>query len=90
MWRWDDRCRPEDAADRLVELYNMGRAKRKELGLLGREWALDEGGFTGRIMGERATSAIDKLFSTWKPRERYEFINIAEVKEDELSHELLY
>jgi len=87
---WDDRCRPEDAADRLVELYNMGRAKRKELGLLGREWALDEGGFTGRIMGERATSAIDKLFSTWKPRERYEFINIAEVKEDELSHELLY
>lgn len=87
---WDDRCRPEDAADRLVELYNMGRAKRKELGLLGREWALNEGGFTGKIMGERAISAIDKLFSTWKPREKYEFINIDEVKENELNHELLY
>jgi len=60
------------------------------LGLKGREWALNEGGFTGKIMGERAIKAIDQLFSTWIPREKFEFINIAEVKEDELNHELLY
>ena len=41
-------------------------------------------------MGERAINAIDQLFSTWVPREKFEFINIGDVKEDELNHELLY
>jgi glycosyltransferase involved in cell wall biosynthesis len=87
---WDDRCRPEDAAEQIMEVYNFSREERKQLGLKGREFALNEGGFTGKIMGERIISAIDQLFSTWKPREKYEFINIDEVKEDELNHELFY
>lgn len=88
---WDDRCRPEDATEHLINLYeNFTREERKLLGLSGREWALDQAGFTGKAMGKRAIKAIDQLFNTWKPREKYEFINIAEVKEDELSHELLY
>jgi len=87
---WDDRCNAEDAADCIKSIYGVSREKRKELGLKGREFALNEGGFTGKRMGERAINAIDKLFSTWIPREKYEFINVNEVKEDELSHELLY
>jgi glycosyltransferase involved in cell wall biosynthesis len=87
---WDDRCNPEDAADCIKQLYNMSREERKTLGAAGREFALNEGGFTGKIMGERAINAIDQLFNTWSPREKYEFINVLEVKEDELSHELLY
>ena len=87
---WDDRCQPEDAAEEIKKVYNLSREARKKLGLFGREFALNEGGFTGKIMGERAINAIDKLFSTWKPREKYEFINVAEVEEPELNHELLY
>jgi glycosyltransferase involved in cell wall biosynthesis len=87
---WDDRCNAEDAADEIKQLYNMSREERKALGLKGREFALNEGGFTGKRMGERAINAIDKLFSTWIPREKFEFINVNEVEEDELSHELLY
>jgi glycosyltransferase involved in cell wall biosynthesis len=87
---WDDRCNPEDAADCIKQLYNMNKVERTTIGLKGREWALNEGGFTGKRMGERAINAIDQLFSTWTPREKYEFINVLEVKEDELSHELLY
>ena len=87
---WDDRCNAEDAADEIKQLYNMSREERKALGLKGREFALNEGGFTGERMGERAINAIDKLFSTWIPREKFEFINVNEVEEDELSHELLY
>jgi hypothetical protein len=68
----------------------MNKVERTTIGLKGREWALNEGGFTGKRMGERAINAIDQLFSTWTPREKYEFINVLEVKEDELSHELLY
>jgi glycosyltransferase involved in cell wall biosynthesis len=87
---WDDRCNAEDAAARISEIYKMDRKETKALGLKGREWALSEGGFTGKIMGERAIKAIDQLFLTWVPREKFEFINIADVKEDELNHELLY
>jgi len=87
---WDDRCRPEDACDRIYELYQMGREKRKELGLQGREWAVNKSKLTGEGMGERAINAIDKLFDTWTPRERYELININEVKEDTIKHELIY
>ena len=36
---WDDRCKPEDAADRIREVYNLGTEKRKELGAKAREWA---------------------------------------------------
>ena len=87
---WDDRCNAEDATERIKQIYEIGRKEAKALGLKGREWALNEGGFTGKIMGERAIKAIDQLFSTWIPREKFEFINIADVKEDELNHELLY
>jgi len=87
---WDDRCRPEDAANEIYCLYRLNRKERKSLGLAGREFALNEGGFTGEKMGERAIEAIDQLFSTWKPREKYEFINVAEIGEPELNHELLY
>jgi hypothetical protein len=41
-------------------------------------------------MGVRVINAIDKLFSTWIPREKYELINCNEVKEDTIKHELLY
>ena len=88
---WDDRCKPEDACERITELYSMyTREERKALGLTGREWALSEAGFTGKIMGERVINALDQLFNTWTPREKFEFINVNDVKEDELNHELLY
>ena len=87
---WDDRCNAEDATEQIVKIYEMGREKAKSLGLKGREFALNEGGFTGEIMGERAIKAIDQLFNTWIPRSKYELINCNEVKEDTIKHELLY
>tara|TARA_R110001606_G_scaffold113564_4_gene240722 strand:- start:10119 stop:11555 length:1437 start_codon:yes stop_codon:yes gene_type:complete len=88
---WDDRCRPEDAAEQIKILYDMGREARKVCGKKGREWALsDEAGFTGRLMSNRAIEAIDTLFDTWKPRESYELINANKFKEDTVQHELIY
>jgi glycosyltransferase involved in cell wall biosynthesis len=87
---FDDRCTSEDAADQIKRLYKMTREERKAFGARGREWALNEAGLTGGAMGVRAIKAIDKLFDTWTPRERYELINCNEVKEDTIKHELLY
>ena len=87
---WDDRCTAEDACDRIYELYQLGREKRKELGLQGRDWAVNKVGLTSEGMAKRAINAIDKLFDTWTPREKYELINVTELKEDTINHEFLY
>jgi hypothetical protein len=88
---WDDTCRPEDAAKQIAEVYNLPLAERKAKGLAGREWALgSEAGFTGEHQGERIIEAFDTLFSTWKPREKFELINTNEVKDRVINHKLLY
>ena len=86
---WDDRCTAEDAAEQIMRVYLD--EKRVENGLAGREWALsDEAGFTGVAQGKRVIEAFDTLFSTWKPREKYELINANEVKDRKINHKLLY
>jgi glycosyltransferase involved in cell wall biosynthesis len=87
---WDDRCNAEDAAARISEVYALDRTMRKELGKTGRYWAVNEAGFTSEAMGERAINAIDQLFNTWTPREKYELINVNDVKEDTIDHEFVY
>jgi hypothetical protein len=88
---WDDRCTSEDAAERIKEAYSISKEERDARGLKGREWALsDEAGLTGEKMGQRIIKYLDDLFSTWKPREKYELINTKEVEKRELNHQLLY
>ena len=88
---WDDRCRPEDATEQIMKLYNMSHSERKESGLEGLEWATgDEAGFTSDKMAKKVENNIDKLFATWTPRKNYELINTNQVKGDVLPHKLLY
>ena len=88
---WDDRCTSEDAAEQLMNVYSLSKEERKARGAKGREWALsDEAGFTSEKMGENIIETLDELFATWKPREKYEFINLNEVKDRVINHKLLY
>jgi len=88
---WDDICRPEDAAEQIMNVYKLTPEERKARGLKGREWAIgEEAGFTGEIQGKRVIEAFNELFATWKPREKYELINVSEVKDRVINHELLY
>ena len=88
---WDDRCTSEDAAEQLMNVYSLSKEERKARGLKGREWALsDEAGFTSEKMGANIIETLDELFTTWKPREKYEFINLNKVKDRVINHKLLY
>ena len=88
---WDDRCNAEDAAEQIMSLYKLSSEERKELGKAGREWAVgEEAGFTAKIMGDRVINSVDTLFSTWKPRNRYEIFNPKEFTPDTLNHKLIY
>ncbi len=50
-----------------------------------------EAGFTGEKMGVNVIETLDNLFKTWKPREKYEFINVTEVDIKLVAnHKLLY
>ena len=88
---FDDRCRWEDAAERLMEVYNLSSEERKERGLAGREWATSkEAGFTSKHQAERFIEATDQLFNTWQPREKYELVNANEFEKPTLNHKLIY
>jgi hypothetical protein len=88
---WDDTCRPEDAAEQIKAIYDLNPEERKAKGLKGREWAVSkEAGFTSEWQGERVIEAFDTLFANWQPREKYELINVNEVKDRVMNHKLLY
>ena len=88
---WDDRCNAEDAAEQIKAVYNLSVEERQALGLKGREWALsDEAGFTAKNMGKKVIETLDKLFKTWKPREKYELVNANETQDKVVPHKLVY
>ena len=87
---WDDVVKAEDATEQIMNVYKLTPEERKARGLKGREWAVEKAGFTGEIQGKRVIEAFDELFSTWKPREKYELINVNEVENRVIKHELLY
>ena len=88
---WDDRCKAEDAADRIREVYDLGKEKRKELGAKAREWCLsEEAGFTAEHQGKKFIGAADELFNTWKPREAFEVIDTDEDIRKINTHNLVY
>jgi glycosyltransferase involved in cell wall biosynthesis len=88
---FDDRCRWEDAAERLMEVYNLPKEEREERGMAGYEWATsDEAGFTTNHQANRFINFTDKLFNIWTPREKYELINASEYKKPVLNHKLVY
>jgi len=88
---FDDRCSWEDAAERITEVYNLSQEERKELGMEGYKWATgEEAGFTSKHQANRFITHTDKLFETWKPREKYELINVNESKPPVLNHKLIY
>lgn len=68
---FDDRADWKEAGNRLLELYKMGREERKRRGLLGREYALNQGMFSSEKMGELFIEHINKTLDNFTPRERY-------------------
>tara|TARA_Y100000114_G_scaffold114540_1_gene108572 strand:+ start:1704 stop:3143 length:1440 start_codon:yes stop_codon:yes gene_type:complete len=88
---YDDRCKWEDAMERIKECYKLGKKELKRRGLKGREWALsNEAGFTSKHQAERVIEAIDTLFDTWIPREKYEIVNANNYKGKFLNHKIIY
>lgn len=88
---FDDRCKPEDAAEQIMNLYSIGKEERQKRGEIGREWVCgEEAGFTSEHMALRFTEGVDNLFRIWEPRKRYEFLKDTDFKPRILNHKILY
>jgi len=88
---FDDRCSWEDAAEQIKKLYEASPEERKTRGLAGMEWALgDEAGFTSEKMSKRMIEYIDKLFDTWEPIPKYQFLKDTDFEKRVLPHKLIY
>jgi len=88
---FDDRCEASDAAEQLLNVYNLGKEKRKQVGELAREWATgNEAGFTSEKMCYRIMESLDELFETWSPRKKYELIKVGKKQPKVVPHNLVY
>ena len=88
---FDDRCDAKDAAEQLLNVYNLDEKERKSRGLKGREWALsDEAGLSSEKMAYKVIDNLDKLFDTWVPREKFNLIPVEEPTLNPVPHNLEY
>lgn len=71
---FDDRASWVEAADRLLEVYKLGREERKRRGELGRQYALGPGQFTAERMCELFIQDMENAWENWTPRKRFTLV----------------
>lgn len=88
---YDSRCDFREVAKKIEECYNLNPEERKRRGLKGREWTLsDEAMMTAEKMCNNIIEGVDELFSTWKPREKFELIKVVDYPKKKIRHKLIY
>ena len=88
---FDDRCKPEDVAKALEEVYNMGKEERDRRGAAAREWVTsDESGMSARQMCENVIDSMDETFEKFTPRSRFDLYKVTERPKKYITHKLIY
>jgi glycosyltransferase involved in cell wall biosynthesis len=86
---FDDRCTPEDAADAIEKVYNLGKVKRLEAGKAGYEWVIsDEADMTAQKMANRVIKILDNAFDNFVPRSSFDFYKIKDIEANYIKHKL--
>jgi hypothetical protein len=88
---FDDRCRPEDVALKILQAYNMPKEERDARGLKAREWVTsDESGMSSRQMCENVIDAMEESFEKFVPRPRFDLHKITDRPKKRITHKLIY
>ena len=87
---YDDRCKPEDVTDRILEAYELGAEERNRRGLKGREWACsEEANMTAANMGKRLIEVMDRGFDNFTPRSEFDIIKADSFVKPKVNHKIL-
>ena len=74
---FDDRCSFEDGGEALLEWYKVGPEERERCGELGIQFVKDNNiGMDAKEMCNRFIESIDMTFENWKPRKRFEIMEV--------------
>ena len=74
---FDDRCRFDDAAEKIKEWYDETPERRKECGELGREFTLkEEVGMSAKNMCNRFIKDMDTCMDKFEPRKRFSLYKV--------------
>ena len=57
-----------------MKMYKLGKKKRKEKGLKGREFVMNN--LSNKIMCDKMIEGIEQTFDNFKPRERFNLYKI--------------
>ena len=69
---FDDRCRWDEAGEKVKEWYDLGNEERERCGELGREFTLREDvGMSSKNMCARFVKDMDTCMNEFEPRARY-------------------
>jgi glycosyltransferase involved in cell wall biosynthesis len=66
---FDDRVNDEDVANAIHKVYLWGKDERKERGLKGREFAIEN--FSSKVMCDKMIEGIETALKNYKPREKF-------------------
>ena len=71
---YDDRVNNNEVADKITQMYNLGKEKRKENGLVGREWAIKN--LSSKVMCDAMSEGIQNTIKNFTPRERFNLYKV--------------
>lgn len=71
---FDDRVNDNEVASAIMKMYKLGKKKRKEKGLKGREFVMNN--LSNKIMCDKMIEGIEQTFDNFKPRERFNLYKI--------------
>lgn len=73
---WDDKVDVFEVSEAIEEMYNLGRTELKRRGLVGREAFINDMGLSHTNMCGQLIDGIDYVLENWKPRHRYEVVQL--------------
>jgi len=71
---FDDRVNDNEVAEAIMKMYKLGKKKRTEKGLLGREFMINN--LSNKIMCDKMIEGIETTLENWTPRKRFELYKI--------------
>lgn len=87
---FDDRCSPEDAAQAILQAYELGKEERDRRGLAGRNWASsEEAKMSSKLMTDNIIDAIEETFKKFTPRPAYEVVKDRPREVKYIEHKLI-
>lgn len=86
---FDDRCSSTDAANALVEAYELGKEERNRRGMLGREWVTsDTSNMSSKNMCNNIAAAMNEAFDKFTPRSEFDLILVEESTDKKVKHKI--